>query len=64
MQVKFQTKDGEKGPEAHQIELLGDSEVSNELPLDFMHHIYRYILKRDKDSWVILGDETGDLSNS
>ena len=62
MQVKFQTKDGEKGPEAHQIELLGDSEVSNELPLDFMHHIYRYILKRDKDSWVILGDETGDLS--
>ena len=51
----------EKGPDlAHQIELIGSSEVSNELPDDFCI-TYTDIIEQDKNCWVVVGDETGDL---
>ena len=70
LRVRFQIGDGTKGPEAYQIELLQDAPKHIEtfgrnsklLPVEFLRYIYDFNIESDRDSWIIVGDETGDLN--
>ena len=70
LRVTFQIGEGRKGPEAYQIELLQDAPEhteafgrnSKELPVEFLRHIYDFMIEKDRNSWIVVGDETGDLN--